>query len=102
MISYQAILMTPQESPTPSLSLDELLGFREQTERISDFLFKRLKDHLAALSPLLAPSRVLGKHSGARESVSRADEALAVLTEKYQQVCGTLQFLKPEIDEETL
>jgi hypothetical protein len=57
---------------------------------------------LAALYPLLAPSRVLGKHSGARESASRADEALAVLSEKYQQVCGTLPFLKPEIDEETL
>ena len=94
--------MTPQESSAPTLNLEELLGFREQTERISDFLFKRLKDHLAALSPLLTPSRVLGKHSGARESASRADEALALLTERYQQVCGTLSFLKPEIDEETL
>ena len=78
MISYPSdTLMTPQESPPPILNLDELLGFREQTERISGFLHKRLKEHLTALSPLLAPGRVLGKHSGGRESSSRADEALA-------------------------
>jgi hypothetical protein len=94
--------MTPQESPPPIMDLDELSGFREQTERISGFLHKRLKDHLAALSLLLAPGRVLGKYSGGRESALRADEALAELTEKYQQACGSLTFLKTELDEETL
>ncbi|HEY2012910.1 MAG TPA: hypothetical protein VGH38_05380 [Bryobacteraceae bacterium] len=94
--------MTPQESVTPIMDHDELLGFRETTERISGFLHKRLKEHLAALSPLLAPGRVFGKHAGGRESAPRADEALAELSEKYKQACGTLIFLKPELDEETL
>src|SRR5258708_3542897 len=101
----------PDTTPAPAaprdlapiiLSLDDLAEFRGLTERISAFLHKRLKDHLAALSPLLAPGRVLGKHAGGRESAPRADEALAELAEKFKQVCGSLLFLKSELDEETL
>ena len=94
--------MAEQESAPKVLSLDELLEFREATERVSGFLNKRLKDHLTALSPLLVPGRVLGKHVGARESAPRADEALAELTEKYKQVCGALSGLQPDLDEEVL
>jgi hypothetical protein len=91
----------PERAPKV-LSLDELLEYREATERVSGFLNQRLKDHLTALSPLLVPGRVLGKHVGARESAPRADEALAELTEKYKQVCVSLPGLKPELDEEAL
>lgn len=94
--------MTEQERAPKVVSLDELLGFRDATERVSGFLNQRLKDHLTALSPLLVPGRVLGKHVGARESAPRADEALAELSEKYKQVCGSLSGLKPELDEEVL
>lgn len=94
--------MTEPENAPKVVSLDELLGFREATERVSAFLNQRLKDHLTALSPLLVPGRVLGKHVGARESAPRADEALAELTEKYKQVCGSFFGLKPELDEEVL
>src|ERR1022692_4578517 len=94
--------MAEQESAPKVLSLDELLEFREATERVSGFLNQRLKDHLTALSPLLVPGRLLGKHVGARESAPRADEALAELSEKYKQVCGILSGLKPELDEEVL
>jgi hypothetical protein len=84
------------------VSLDELLGFREATERVSGYLNKRLREQLNALSPLLLPGRVFGKHVGARETAPRADEALAELTEKYKQVCVSLPGLEPELDEETL
>jgi hypothetical protein len=94
--------MTEQESAPKVVSLDELLGFREATERVSGFLNQRLKGHLTAMSPLLVPGRVLGKHVGARESAPRADEALAELSEKYKQVCGSLLGLKPDLDEEVL
>ena len=82
-------------------SLDELLEYREITERISGFLLKRLKDHLATLWPLLAPGRVLGKHVGARDSVTRADDALADLAQKFKDAAGQLD-IKPELDEDTL
>jgi hypothetical protein len=94
--------MAEQESAPKILNLDELLEFREATERVSGYLNKRLKDHLTALSPFLVPGRVLGKHVGTRESAPRADEALAELAEKYKQVCGALSGLKPDLDEEVL
>jgi hypothetical protein len=94
--------MAEQESAPKIVSLDELLGFREATERVSAYLNKRLRDHLTSLSPLLVPGRVLGKHVSARESAPRADEALAELSEKYKQVCGSLSGLKPDLDDEVL
>ncbi|HTS31467.1 MAG TPA: hypothetical protein VMH81_36600 [Bryobacteraceae bacterium] len=93
--------MAENESEPKIVSLDELLSFREATERVSAYLNKRLKDHLAALSPLLVPGRVLGKHVGVRESAPRADEALAELTEKYKQVSSNLAGFK-DLDEEAL
>jgi hypothetical protein len=95
-------LMAEQEGAPKIVSLDELLGFREATERVSGYLNKRLQDHLTSLSPLLVPGRVLGKHVGARESAPRADEALAELSEKYKQVSASLSGLKPDLDEEAL
>jgi hypothetical protein len=89
-------------STAPAIaSLDELLEYREITEHISGFLVKRLKDHLATLWPLLAPGRVLGKHVGARDAVSRADEARAELSQKFQEAAGALD-LKVELDDEAL
>ena len=60
--------MTGEESAPTITNLDDLLDCREKTERISNFLYKRLKDQLGTLSSLLAPGRVLGKYVGARES----------------------------------
>ena len=84
------------------VSLDELLEFREFTERVSSYLDKRLNGHLNALASLLLPGRIFGKHVGGRESAPRADEALAELTEKYKQVCIALPGLKPDLDEDVL
>lgn len=94
--------MAEPEVAPKIFGLDELLEVREATERLSAYLNKRLKDHLNALSTLLVPGRVLGKHVGARESAPRADEALAELTEKYKQACNSLPGLKPDLEEEVL
>jgi hypothetical protein len=93
--------MAPENAPAIA-DLDELLAFREKTERISSLLSKRLKDHVSALSPLLSPGRVFGKHIGARDNALRADEAFAELTEKYKQACVSPLDLKEELDEEVL
>ena len=94
--------MTGPDSAPPTMSLDELLDLRELTERISTFLHKRLKGHLATVSPLLGPGRVFGKYVGAREPVARSDEAITQLAEKYKQVCGGTFDLKQELDESVL
>jgi hypothetical protein len=94
--------MNEPDSAPQITNLDELLTFRETTERISGLLNKRLRDHLTTLSLLLAPGRVLGKYVGAREAAPRADEALAELSEKYTASCGSPFDLKPELDEEAL
>ena len=94
--------MTGQDGAPSIMNLEELLGFREITERISSFLHKRLKDHLATLSTLLAPGRVLGKHVGTRDSVPRAEDALAELTEKYKLARGGPFDLKEDLDGEAL
>jgi hypothetical protein len=57
---------------------------------------------LATLAPLLAPGRVLGKHAGSRESAPRADEALAELSQKYQQARGNPFDVKGDLNEEVL
>jgi hypothetical protein len=94
--------MTGSESAPQSMSLDELLELRGLTERISGFLHKRLKGHLATLSSMLGPARVFGKYVGGREPVARSDEAVAQLAEKYKQVCGGTFDLKQELDENVL
>jgi hypothetical protein len=94
--------MSQEDSPPASMSLDELLEYREVTERISAFLQKRLREHLSTLWPLLAPGRVLGRYVSARDSSPHADQALAELTEKYKQASGSPFELKPDLDQEAL
>src|SRR5262245_27022535 len=94
--------MTGSESAPGVTSTDELLELREVSERISGFLYKRLKDHLGTLSPLLLPGRVLGKHVGSRESAPRADEAFQELSQKFEKVRGGLFGLKPELEADVL
>jgi hypothetical protein len=104
MISFYA-RTSPMSSPSaaPRIeSLDELLAFRETTERISAFLNKRLRDHFSVLTPLLAPGRVLGKHVGARDAAPRADEALADLAGRYKQASAFPFDLKPDLDADVL
>lgn len=90
-------------SPTPpTLTIDQLLVSRETTERVSQYLTSRLREHINTLYPILAPKRVFGKHVGSREPVARADETYQQLTEKFKEVCGKPFDLRSDLDEEAL
>jgi len=67
-----------------------LLFLRRVTRALSDHLASRLKEHLATLSPLLRPRRLLGDHieSGTPERVLDEDKNLAALTEIYSKAAG--------------
>jgi len=80
--------MDTQDNAGKVTDLDQLLDFRDKTERISAFLTKRLKDHLATLSLVLEPKLVFGKFTGARDSAPLADEAFGQLKRKFSEVSG--------------
>ena len=88
-------------APKP-LTFDQLSALRSQTERISAFLTARLRAHLSTLYPILNPSRVFGKHLGARESAPRADEAYAALLEKYREASGAPFDLRSDLGDDAL
>jgi hypothetical protein len=94
--------VTESHDTSTNLTIDDVLELRGITERISAFVSRRLRDHLATLAPLLAPGKVFGKHVGARESIARSDEAFAELAENYKQARGNQFELKPELDDEVM
>jgi hypothetical protein len=94
--------MDTQDHATKVADLDQLLDFRDKTERISTFLTKRLKDHLSALNPLLQPKLVFGKYAGARDPVALADETFGELKRKYGEVCGPPFNLRGDLREDAL
>jgi hypothetical protein len=73
-----------------TLALDQVVKLREQTQRISKFLFTRLKRHLDTLRPLIAPARVFGTHGRGivREDVPGSEAALRKLSEQYLSICA--------------
>jgi hypothetical protein len=94
--------MDTQDSATKVADLDQLLDFRDKTERISAFLTKRLKDHLGTLRLLLEPRLVFGKYSGARDSTPLSDEAFGLLKKKYNEVCGPPFNLRGDLPDDAL
>ena len=82
--------MSDAQGSQRELSIDELAGARERTEKVADLLRARLDRHLAALRPVLSPRRLLGRHvrGGVREDALNADRALAELRERYTAVVG--------------
>jgi hypothetical protein len=94
--------MNTQDNVTKVADLEQLLEFRDKTERISTFLTKRLKDHLDTLGPILAPKRVFGKYTGARDSAPLADEAFGQLTRKYNEVSGLPFNLRGDLPDDVL
>jgi hypothetical protein len=94
--------MDTEDSVTKVADLEQLLNFREKTERISAFLIKRLREHLGTLSPLLAPRLVFGKYAGARDSVPQADEAFEKLKRQYTEVCGPPFNFRGDLPEDAL
>ena len=87
---------------SPTLTIDQLLVSRETTERVSQYLTARLREHINTLYPILAPRRILGKYVGSREPVARAEENYQQLTEKFKAVCGKPFDLRSELDDEAL
>ena len=94
--------MNTQDNATKVANLDQLLDFRDKTERISAFLSKRLKDHLGTLSPVLEPKLVFGKYAGARDSAPLTDEAFGQLKKKYNEVCGSPFNLRGDLPDDAL
>jgi hypothetical protein len=94
--------MDTQDNAAKIAGLDQLLDFRDKTERISAFLAKRLKEHLGTLSPVLAPRVVFGKYAGARDSAPLADEAFGQLKRKFSEVCGPPFNLRGDFPEDAL
>ena len=89
--------------PAPqTVTLDNLVELRETSEKLSQFLAGRLRAHLDTLYPLLAPKRIFGKHIGAKETVPRADEAYALLADKYREAAGAPFELRTDLDEAAL
>ena len=80
--------MTQNLSET--LGLDQVVKLREHTEKISKFLFTRLKRHLDNLRPLIAPARVFGNHArgSVREDVPGSEAALRKLSDQYLSICA--------------
>ncbi len=80
--------MAPEEIQRKSLDNQEFLKLREVTQKVSEFLFSRLKKHLQILRPLFIPRRLLGTYvkSGTMEEVAGSDKAFAELQEKYASV----------------
>ncbi len=87
---------------TSAITFEQLADLREQTDRVAEHLAQRLRGHLHALAPILAPRRVFGKYVGSKETVARADEAYAQLGERYKAVCGKPFDLRSDLDDDAM
>jgi hypothetical protein len=72
-----------------NLDNQEFFKLRQVTEKIANFLNKRLTWHLDILKPLLTPRKLLGAYvkSAVMEDVPGSDKAFAELQERYAAVC---------------
>jgi hypothetical protein len=75
-------------SEVKEIQLDQVGHLREVSQRISDFLQKRLTAYLSTLTPLCAPRRVLGEfmESAFREKVPGADRNFAEIEERFKSL----------------
>jgi hypothetical protein len=74
-----------------ALTTEKLIALRKLTRALADHLRGQLKDHLAALLPLLRPRTLLGAYTqgGGKESDKSADKAFYELTALYQTVASS-------------
>ena len=85
-----------------TVTFEQLAELRENTERLSQFLSQRLRNHLTTRYPILAPRRTFGKYLGFKEVIPRAGEAYTQLGEKYREVSGARFDLMNDLDDEAL
>jgi len=81
--------MNTIEIPRKALDNQEFLKLRQNTEKISGILTKRLKEHLNVLKSLFLPRKLLGTYlkSADMDDVPGSDKAFAELQERYGAVC---------------
>jgi hypothetical protein len=81
----------PNDLSRKNLDNQEFVKLRQVTEKIANFLNKRLTWHLDILKTLLTPRRLLGAYvkSAVMEDVPGSDKAFAELQERYAAVCET-------------
>lgn len=74
-------------------STQGLLALRKSTRSIADLLRAQLKEYLSVLTPLLAPSRILGHYvAGNKVSLAGADKALQDLQGIFKQAAASKPF----------
>jgi hypothetical protein len=72
------------------IELGQLAPLRNVSQKISQFLHKRLTTYLTTLTPLFQPRRILGEfmQSAFEGKVPGAEKNFAELQERYRQFCG--------------
>jgi hypothetical protein len=75
---------------TEEFSTGRLLYMRRITRAVSEYLVLQLKEHLATISPLMRPRRLLGDYieSGTPEQVVDADKNFTALNEIFSKAAG--------------
>src|SRR5262245_51840399 len=79
-------------------TIQRLLVLRKLTRAVADLIRGQLKEHLAAVAPLLRPKTVFGDHiqGGTRETVQGQDKAIQELQNSYRALSTTKQFSAPK------
>lgn len=82
-----------------NLDNEQFLKLRQETERISRVLDKRLKGHLSILKPLFTPKKLLGSYvtTSTMEDVPGSAKAFAELQEIYGEICQKPFNLSPKL-----
>jgi len=82
-------MMATEKISRRHLNNEEFLKLRQQTEKITQFLTKRLRGHLEVIKPLFIPRILLGNYikSAFMEEVPGTDKAFVELQELYGAIC---------------
>lgn len=77
-------------SVVKDIELGQVAQLRSTSQKISQYLHKRLMAYLTTLTPLFAPRRILGEfmHSALDGKVPGADKNIADLQERYKKLTG--------------
>jgi hypothetical protein len=88
-IGDKGSMMTTEKISRRHLNNKEFLKLRQATEKITQFLTKRLKTHLDVIKPLFNPRLLLGNYikSAIMDEVAGTDKAFAELQELYGTTC---------------
>ncbi len=79
-------------SSVKEIDLQQMAPLRNVSQKVSQFLSKRLTAYLNTLTPLFLPRKILGEfmQSAFEGKVPGADKNFALLHEQYQKIAGKL------------